>query len=80
MKRHLPVRFWAEVTLACISAVCLALTAAWPQWIEDVFGLEPDGGDGSTEWGWALALCVATIVCIASARRTWKRVPSVGST
>lgn len=80
MKPHLPVRFWAEVALAGISAACLALTAAWPQWIEGLFGLEPDGGDGSTEWGWALALGVATIVCLASARRTWKRLPGGGST
>lgn len=72
MKR-LRVRFWVETTLAGVSAACLALTAAWPQWIEDIFGLEPDGGDGSTEWRWALALGVATVVFIASARRTWKR-------
>ena len=72
MKR-LRVRFWIEASLATVSAACLAVTAAWPQWIEDVFGLEPDGGDGSTEWGWALALGVATVVFIASARRTWKR-------
>lgn len=80
MKRDLPFRFWVEVASACISAACLALTATWPHWIEDFFALEPDGGDGSTEWGWALALCVTTIVCIASARRTWKRAPSVEAT
>jgi hypothetical protein len=73
MKRHLRVRFWVEAALAVISAACLALTLAWPQWIEGVIGLEPDGGDGSAEWGWTLALGVATVVCMASARRTWKR-------
>lgn len=77
MKRHLPVRFWVEAGFAGISAVCLALTAVWPQWIEHIFDFEPDGGDGSTEWGWALALSAATVVCIASAGRTWKRNSSV---
>jgi hypothetical protein len=73
MKRHLRVRFWVEAALAVISPACLALTLAWPQWIEGIIGLEPDGGDGSAEWGWTFALGAATVVCIAAARRTWKR-------
>lgn len=73
MKRHLGVRFWVEIALSVVSAAALALAAVWPQWIESTLGFEPDGGDGSTEWGWALTLSVATVVCIASARRTWKR-------
>ena len=73
MKRD-SVRFvWIEVVLATVSATCLAATLIWPHWIEDITGLEPDGGDGSTEWGWALAFFVAMIVCIAAARRTLKR-------
>lgn len=79
MKRHLQARFWAEIALAFISAACLALTAVWPRWMEDVVGLEPDGGDGSTEWGWALALSVVTVVCIVSAGQKWKRISGVGS-
>ena len=73
MKHHSRVRLWVEAILASVSAALLALTVAWPRWIEDILGFEPDGGDGSTEWGWALAFAVATVVCFASARRTWKR-------
>ena len=62
-----------EIVLASISATCLAATLVWPHWIEDLTGLEPDGGDGSTEWGWAVAFCVATVACIVAARRTFKR-------
>jgi len=73
MRRHLNARFWIEATLAGLSAASLALTLVWSQWIEGLLDFEPDGGDGSTEWGWALSLSVATVVCVASARRTWKR-------
>ena len=73
MKRPLRVRFWIEVALAGFSTASLALTAVWPQWIEHLLGLEPDGGDGSAEWGWVLALGTSTVVCVAAARQTWQR-------
>ena len=73
MKSRLPLRFWIESVLGTASAVVLATTLAWPDWIERIFGLEPDGGDGSVEWGWAIALAVGTLVCFADAGRTWWR-------
>jgi hypothetical protein len=38
-------------------------------WIEQLFGLSPDGGDGSTELMWLLAF-VVVIIAIAW-RRGW---------
>lgn len=73
MKRNLPARFWIEGCLAALSAICLVMSLVNPTWIEDWLSLEPDGGDGSTEWGWAIALALATVVFIFSARRTWRR-------
>ena len=32
-----------------------------PDWIERIFGFEPDGGDGSTEWGWAISLAITAV-------------------
>jgi hypothetical protein len=74
VKQNLARHLYVEVALATGSAVCLTATVVWPQWIEDITGLEPDGGDGSTEWGWSLAFCAATLVCIVAARRTLKRI------
>ncbi|KQU81169.1 MULTISPECIES: hypothetical protein [unclassified Rhizobacter] len=71
---QLQVRFVVEATLAAVSACALALTLAWPQWIEDVFGFEPDGGDGSSEWGLTLALAIATLAAGAAATRDWRRL------
>ena len=67
------VRFWIEVALGGLSAALLAITIVWPDWIERVFAIEPDGGNGSVEWGWgwAIVLAVATLVCCLDAGRTW---------
>ena len=73
MKTRLPLRFWIEAAFGLASAVVLAMTLAWPDWIERLFGLEPDAGDGSAEWGWAVAFAIATLALFADAGRTWRR-------
>jgi hypothetical protein len=52
-------RFWTEIGLGAVCLVALALTAVWPDWIEEVFGVEPDGGSGAVEFGLVglLAVC-----------------------
>jgi hypothetical protein len=56
-------RFWTEIALGAACLVALALTAAWPDWIETVFGVDPDGGSGALEWALLvmLALCAAAL-------------------
>ena len=76
MKKDRTRRFWVETILAAASAACLVATLVWPQWIEELTGLEPDGGDGSAEWGWSLAFCAATVLCLIAARRSYKRIHS----
>lgn len=73
MRSSLLTRFWVEVALGLASAALTALTIVWPDWIERLFGFEPDGGDGSTEWGFALSLVIVTIVFSMLAGRTWWR-------
>jgi hypothetical protein len=65
--------FWAETALAVLTASLAILTSVWPDWIEAVFGFDPDHHNGSLEWELTLALAVATLILGALARRTWVR-------
>lgn len=58
-----------EIVLAAVLGVATILTAVWPEWIEGLFGFDPDGGNGTTEWGIVVVLAVATIAVAALARR-----------
>ena len=72
MKTQIPGRFWWQLLPALASSTALVLTLIEPDWIEQVFSIEPDGGDGSAEWGLSLALLIATCTFIALAGRTWR--------
>jgi hypothetical protein len=58
-----------EVVLSFLLAAATILTAIWPDWIEDVLGFDPDGGNGSVEWLIVAGLAVITFVVAALARR-----------
>ena len=73
MNRNIPVSFWVEAGFGFASAALLALTLVLPDWIETILGVAPDGGDGSSEWGLAAALVVATLMLFVLAGWTWKR-------
>jgi hypothetical protein len=42
--------FWLYLTLATISAALFVVTLAWHDWIEIVFKIDPDHGNGWLEW------------------------------
>lgn len=73
MKKGWPTRSWVEAFFGLVSATMLSITLAVPDWIERVFDLAPDGGDGSVEWGWAVGFAVATLLFFADAGRVWRR-------
>jgi hypothetical protein len=73
MQRRLSGRLWVELALAVVSASLTVLTLAWSAWIEGLFGVNPDAGSGSSEWGISLAFVVATVALAALAGRTWRR-------
>jgi hypothetical protein len=62
-----------EVALASMTAALLLLTLVSREWIEVLFGVDPDGGDGSLEWALVGALLVSTVVFTALARLEWRR-------
>lgn len=66
-------RFWVEFILACLSGGLAVLTLVRHDWIELLFGAEPDGGDGSLEWGIVVVFLILTVVFSALARTEWRR-------
>ena len=58
-----------EIALAVVLGAATILTAVWPDWIEGLFGVDPDGGNGTVEWLIVAVLAVATFAVAALARR-----------
>jgi hypothetical protein len=67
----LSYRYWIECAFAGLSACLLILTVAVPEWIELIFGVDPDGGNGSLEIAILSACLIITIVASLAARREW---------
>ena len=65
--------FWVELIAGATSAVMLAVTLVWPQWIETILDVDPDGGSGETEWELTVGLCIVTVVMFIAAHREWRR-------
>ncbi len=73
MKRRVRSGFWIECALGSVTTFLALLTLTWPDWIERVFGYDPDQHSGSLEWTIA-ALCFSiTIMAAVLARREWRR-------
>jgi hypothetical protein len=65
-------RFWIESLLAALSATLSVVTLVWHDWIEIVFGVDPDHGSGALEW-LIVALAAGTAVAFAAiARAEWR--------
>jgi hypothetical protein len=71
--RRPTLRFWLEAALAASSAALFLLTVVVPEWIEVVFRVDPDGGNGSLEWLIAAAFALATVGWSSLARRELRR-------
>jgi hypothetical protein len=66
-------RFWIESALAAVSGFLFVLTSVTPDWIERVFGVEPDAGSGALEWGIVAVFGLVTLAFVVLARREWRR-------
>ena len=73
MSRRARARYRVEVALASLTGFLLVLTLVSREWIEVLFGVDPDGGDGSLEWAIVGALLVSTVVFTMLARAEWRR-------
>jgi hypothetical protein len=66
-------RFWLESAIALVAAVLAVATAIVPDWIETVFGVDPDGGNGVVEWGVTAAFAILAIAFVIAARLEYTR-------
>jgi len=73
MPRGLRRRFWLESILGSVTAVIAVVTLFWHDWIEAVFGVDPDKGNGSAEWLVVLTLLILTAALAIGARFEWRR-------
>jgi DMSO/TMAO reductase YedYZ heme-binding membrane subunit len=78
MPSGLRYRFWLESILGSITGVVAVVSLFWHDWIEAVFGVDPDKGNGSAEWLVVLILLILTVALAIGARLEWRRAQLAG--
>ncbi|WP_030264758.1 hypothetical protein [Streptomyces sp. NRRL B-24484] len=73
MTRNVRLRGRIEALLAAVSGIVLVVTLAWPDWIESVFGVDPDEHSGALEWLIVAVAVCATVGFSLLARAEWRR-------
>ncbi len=63
----------AEIGLGTATGILAIVTLISREWIEIVFGVDPDHGSGALEWLIVGALAVATVIFGMLARHEWRR-------
>lgn len=66
-------RFWLEATMGAVSAGLFVLTLITREWIEVIFGVDPDNGSGTLEWAITGVLLLTTLGLLITARTEWRR-------
>jgi len=73
-------RPYIEFTIGLLCSTFAFVTACWPDWVELIFGVDPDDGNGALEWGIVALLAATSVVLVFLARHEWKRlVTATGS-
>jgi hypothetical protein len=66
-------RLALDTALAVIFTANYVATLFWPDWIELVFGADPDQGNGQFEWATVAVSGVLAFASIIVARIRWSR-------
>jgi drug/metabolite transporter (DMT)-like permease len=74
MEGTVRVRFWLETVFGVLAGALGLLTLVWQDWIEAIFRVDPDHGNGSAEWIAVVVLLGAALVLGALARRDRRRL------
>ncbi len=73
MSRKVRGAFWVELLAATASGIFFLLEIFSRDWIERLFGIDPDAGNGSLEWVLAFGSLLVTVTLVVLARREWSR-------
>jgi hypothetical protein len=76
MTNGLRRRFWPEAGLSVITALLFLLTLVKRDWIEALFGIDPDSHNGSVEFMIVGGLLVVAIALVSLASYEWRRAAS----
>jgi hypothetical protein len=72
-------RFYFEAALASVTGILAVVTLISREWIEILFGVDPDGGSGALEIGIVVALAAATLIFGVLARAEWRHAHISGT-
>lgn len=70
--KELRYRFWIEAVLATTTGLAAMITLVRREWIELLFGVDPDGSSGLLEWAIVATLAAATLLFGLLARAEWR--------
>ena len=73
MERRSVWEFRAEVAAGTACMVLALITLVWREWIEAIFGVDPDHGNGSLEWAVVGVLLIVAAALGARARMVRRR-------
>lgn len=73
MRKTLSWRFWLEAGMAIVTTILFLITLVQRDWIEVVFGVDPDSRSGTLEWLIVGALLIVTIALVTLASYEWRR-------
>jgi hypothetical protein len=73
MPPGLRYRFWLESILGSLTGMVAVVTLFWHDWIETVFKVGPDKGNGSAEWLVVSILLFFAVALAVGARLEWHR-------
>lgn len=72
------LRLWVESLTALVALGLSVLTLLWHDWIEAIFGVDPDRHSGTVEWAVAGGLFVLSVVLGVLASRVRRRAHGPG--
>jgi hypothetical protein len=74
MAGRVRIRIWAETIVGAAAGVLGLITLFWKDWLETVFGWDPDHHDGSAEYLIVVGLVVLAVLLGLLARWEYRRV------